>query len=360
MKGSLFIGRYSGIGVFIHWTFSLLILYFIISGIYRGLSSTQISWTILFVLSVFLCVVLHEFGHALSARNYGIKTKHITLLPIGGVAQLESLPEKPAHELVVALAGPMVNFIIAALLFPFVMNQEMAPESLAEIHAGNFLVYLFTINIVLAIFNLIPAFPMDGGRVLRALLSFSFGRPRATAIAARLGQFLAFGFVLLGLFSNPFLVLIGIFIFLGAQSENQMVQTQHMLRDYKVSDVMMRDFTILSPEQQLGHVAGLLLNSQQTDFIVKDNDKLCGMLSRDHLIQGIAQYGTEGKVGDAMSKELKMLHHDARLSEVYAAIRMSGNGLHPVMKSGELIGVVDAQNIAEFMLIKSSLEQAEA
>ncbi|MFN4124145.1 MAG: site-2 protease family protein [Flavobacteriales bacterium] len=360
MKGSLFIGKYAGIGVYIHWTFSLLILYFIGSGIVKGLEFEQISWTILFVLCIFTCVVFHEYGHALSARRYGIKTKHITLLPIGGVAQLESLPEKPKHELVVALAGPMVNLIIAGILLPFVIHADMNPESLLAIGSSNFLVYLFSTNLVLAFFNLLPAFPMDGGRVFRALLSFSYGRAKATAIAARLGQLLSLGFVLLGLFSNPFLVLIGIFIFLGAQTENNMVQAQHSLANTKVGDVMMRDFAILHPTQTLGHAASLLINSQNTDFVVMENERLLGLISRDDLIKGITVHGMHASVSEAMNTRFKILSPETLLSAVYAEIRLNNTGVIPVMKDGSLLGVIDAQNVIEFMLLRNSIGQHQA
>jgi len=359
MKGSLFIGRYAGIGVFIHWTFSILIIWFVGSGIVKGLSTYQILWTILFVLSVFACVTLHEFGHALAARRYGIKTKHITLLPIGGVAQLESMPESPKQELIVAIAGPAVNFVIVAILYPFVYHQSLEPESLANITPGNFLVYLFTINIVLAVFNLIPAFPMDGGRVLRALLSFSFGRAKATRIAATLGQFLAFGFVLLGLFYNPFLVLIGVFIFLGAQSENAMVQSQSVLKGYFVKDVLMREFATINPNDKLSDVAKMLLNSQTTDFVVMENGLFYGILNRSNLLKGISEKGTDALVSQAMTSSYTVLHPDLALDKIYPEMKVKGQSLMPVIENEQLVGVVDTENVMEFILLNESVRASQ-
>src|SRR5690606_27785084 len=187
-------------------------------------------WSLLLLATIFLCITLHEVGHALMARRYGIATRDITLLPIGGLARMEALPVKPWEELLVALAGPAVQLVIALILFPFV--QRIDPNlAMSSIGAVNFVPALFGVNIWLALFNLIPAFPMDGGRVFRALLAFRKGYVRATRTAASLGQLLAMVFVFAGFALNPFLIFIGLFIFLGAQAEAGMVETRFALRD---------------------------------------------------------------------------------------------------------------------------------
>ncbi len=172
-------------------------------------------------------MLLHELGHSLTARKYGVDTKKITLLPIGGVASLERIPEDPKQELWVALAGPAVNIVIAILIYPFIAGQQLlSTDQMTSVNTINgFLSSLLRVNIALVVFNIIPAFPMDGGRILRALLAMKIGRTRATQIAANLGQFLAAGFVFYGLVDgNPMLILIGIFVYFGARTENVMVQ----------------------------------------------------------------------------------------------------------------------------------------
>jgi Zn-dependent protease len=356
MNWSLYLGKYAGIKVYLHWTFSLLLLWIAISGISQGQSSMQIFLTIGFILAVFFCVLLHEFGHALMARRFHFKTKYITLLPIGGLAQMEKLPDDPKQELWVALAGPLVNIIIAGLLLPFLPNLEsIAPESINMVSPGNFLLFLFSVNLILALFNLLPAFPMDGGRVFRALLSFKLSRAQATRLAAAIGQFMAILFVFAGLFYNPFLVLIGIFIFLGAQAENNMVQSQSQLKGFLVKDVLMKDFPVLSPEDPLSKPTNLLLDSQSTDFVVMDKDQIVGILSRSELIRGLHDKGSDGKIAEVMVKEFKHLTPDQALEEVYLEMRSTGQSILPVIQNGELLGILDTENISEFILIKEAM-----
>jgi Zn-dependent protease/CBS domain-containing protein len=356
MNWSLYLGKYAGIKVFLHWTFSLLLLWIAISGITQGQTTIQILWTMGFILAVFMCVLLHEFGHALMARRYHFKTKYITLLPIGGLAQMEKLPDDPKQELWVAIAGPLVNIVIAGILLLFLPSLvDFDPETLTAIGPDNFFVFLFSVNLILALFNLLPAFPMDGGRVLRAILSFKLPREQATRIAAGIGQFMAIVFVFAGLFYNPFLVLIGIFIFLGAQAENTMVQSQSQLKGFVVKDVLMQDFPILSPNDTLKRPSNLLLDSQATDFVVVQDEALVGLLSRSELIRGLSEWGTEGKVADVMIKEFPRLSLNQALEEVYLEMRSTGHNILPVMDGNKLLGILDTENISEFILIKEAM-----
>ncbi|HNN00722.1 MAG TPA: site-2 protease family protein, partial [Turneriella sp.] len=219
MRWSIPIGEFRGIKVYIHWTFFLLLTWIGLSSYRAAQNTEQALLTVAYIITLFGCVVLHEFGHALTARRFGIVTRDITLFPIGGMARMEKMPEKPMQELLVAIAGPMVNVVIAAGLFAY---MHFSPTVyLIEFPKGPmtpdlFLPTLFLVNVLMAVFNLIPAFPMDGGRILRALLALKFERTRATQIAANLGQVIAIGFVFVGLFYNIWLVFIGIFIYLGA------------------------------------------------------------------------------------------------------------------------------------------------
>jgi Zn-dependent protease len=219
MRWSLKVASVAGIEVRIHLTF-LLFLVWIWFSYYQVAGLPGAVQGVLFILSLFACVLLHEFGHAFAARAFGIATPDITLLPIGGVARLTRIPDKPWQELVVAIAGPLVNVVIAAALI-FVVHRGAQLEHLQYLESPRveLLSKLASVNVMLVLFNLIPAFPMDGGRILRALLAMAMPYAQATQVAAWIGQGLAVVFGILGLFGNPLLVFIAFFIFAGAQQE---------------------------------------------------------------------------------------------------------------------------------------------
>jgi Zn-dependent protease len=215
------IGRVKGIDVDIHVTFLIFLAWIAFSNYRASGDLTYVASGLLFTLALFGIVVLHELGHALAARRYGIRTRAITLLPIGGVASLERMPRKPRQELVVALAGPAVNVVLAAAIYVLLnLGAGLAPVSDVFRAGTSFLSQLFWVNVSLAIFNLIPAFPMDGGRVLRALLAMRLGHARATQVAAMIGQLMAIVFLFLGIFTNPMLIFIAMFVWFGAASES--------------------------------------------------------------------------------------------------------------------------------------------
>ena len=357
MKGSVKIGKFLGIDVFIHWTFLILIAWIVILQLRTNGDLSHILTAVGFILVLFLCVTLHEYGHALAARRYGIKTKHITLLPIGGIAMLEKMPEKPAQELVVALAGPLVNFVIAAVLFIYLYasGQPLFDAQFTTLpSADNFVQNLLKINLALAVFNLIPAFPMDGGRVLRAILALKLNRVLATRIAARTGQFIAILFVFWGLFSNPFLVFIGIFIFLAAQAEATFTQTHSMLSNTSVSDVTMRNYTTLDENDTLQAATQELLNGQVSNFLVLKNSSVVGTLSKKNLIKGITEKGMAYPVKDFMDKNFFVLQPDMLLEDVYKRMIEENMKILPVYSNDKLIGAVDTENILEYVLIKNA------
>ena len=356
MKGSFKLGNISGIGVFIHWTFSLLIVYIIYINYRAGYDLLQTSWTIVFVLSIFVTVFLHELGHALAAKRYNIKTKSITLLPIGGLAQLESIPEKPNEELVVALAGPIVNFVLAGLTALFITIPE-ANDLVVQLSEGvnesNFFLNFLIVNIWLAVFNLIPAFPMDGGRVLRALLAMKFQRHIATNIAARIGQILAIGFIIAGFSINPFLIFIGIFILLGAQAEASYTQAKSMLAGYKVKDVLMKDFKTIDAGDTVKSAVNILLNSQCKSFLVMKDNKPAGTLNRDEIIKGLSEKGENELIVNLMNSNLIFLNSDALLEDVFHQSQQNKSTLMPVLENNKLVGTLDTENILEFIMIRN-------
>lgn len=357
MKGSFKLGNIVGIGIFIHWTFSLLIAYIIFSNYRAGYTTEQIVWSVIFILSIFITVFLHELGHALAAKKFNIKTKDITILPIGGLARLDRIPEKPSEELVVAIAGPLVNIVLAVItgLFITVPNlKELTVQLEGGVNQSNFFLNFFIVNIWLSIFNLIPAFPMDGGRVLRALLAMTFERHIATNIAARIGQILAVGFVILGFYSNPFLIFIGIFIILGAQAEAQYTQTKSTLAGYKVKDVLMRDYKVIDKDETIKKAVQILLNGQSKNFLITENSLPIGTLSRDEIIKALSEKGESEIIENVMSKDLIFLNANTPLEEAYQKGLANHTSLMLVMENNQLIGTLDTENILEFIMIKDA------
>lgn len=363
MKGSLNLGKVAGIKVKVHWTFLLIILWVVFLEVSRENNLEAILWSVFFVLVLFACIVLHELGHALTARNYNIGTRQITLLPIGGVASLEAMPEDPKEEFFVAIAGPIVNVVIAIVLYLIVpmggyLNQdpEMLEKTMSSINSANFLFYLFSANVMLVVFNLIPAFPMDGGRVFRALLSMKFDRVTATQMASRMGQGVAFFFFLIGLLYNPILILIAIFVYFGAQGENIMVQQLALLKDHKVKDAMMTDITTVHPEDTFSDVVDIILSGTERDFVVVENGKVRGILYQDDLMQAYKTKDTSVKVRDIMDSEFHSVQTSDKLTDIYRKVRTNSKSFFPVLKGEELVGAIDMNNINEFMTYRAPLD----
>nr|WKN38637.1 site-2 protease family protein [Tunicatimonas sp. TK19036] len=363
-KWSLYIGSYAGIKVFIHWTFWIIIGWIFLMHYNMGHGITEGLWGVLFILALFGCVVLHEFGHALTAKRYNILTRDITIYPIGGIASLEAMPEKPQQELLVAIAGPAVNLGIAAFLWIYLQYTGKMPD-LSTLQTENQNVHilgrsfgfnLFAANLILAVFNLIPAFPMDGGRVLRAMLAFTMDRARATRIAATVGQFLAIAFVFFGFFYNFWLVFIGLFIYLGAGSEAVYESTKSALSGYTAKDVLMRQFTRLLPEDTLEKVVQILLNSQEQEFVVAENNQIHGILTRKELIKGLSEYGKASPVSQVVRRDCLTLYPDISLQVVYQKFMASNCSVAPVLENGQLIGIVDKENINELLMVNEALK----
>lgn len=358
MKYSLRLGRPFGIKISIHWTFLLLIIWIVAVNVNQGANTSQILWSVFFILVLFVCVTLHELGHSLAARKYDIETKSITLLPIGGMANIEGMPEKPKQEIVVTLSGLMVNVAIAGILWVIISTVPAYSFDidLTTITGKNFLVMLMYVNLFIVAFNLIPAFPMDGGRVLRAALSFRFDRVKATKYSMVAGQVFGAIFAIFGLFVNPFLFIIGVFVYLGAQFEYKQVKFRSLLFDYKVRDLVMKDYRVLDPEDELKKAVEILLQTRQTGFLVKKNEKeFVGVLLKDQIIDGLSKYGREGKVEDVMLKDYKKIDADTLLKDLFQQMQKEKTDMFPVFDDQKLIGVIDMENIQEFIMVQSAL-----
>lgn len=365
MPWSWRLGRIAGIDVYIHATFLILLGWLAMIEMVHGSTVIEATIGIAYVIALFACVVLHELGHALTARRYGIKTLDITLLPIGGLARLERLPRVPQHELLIALAGPAVNVVIGAALYVVVRLTGLTGNFISgsALAGGNPLVSLMVLNFWLAIFNLLPAFPMDGGRVLRALLALRVSRLRATRIASRVGQGMAILFAIAGLMGNPILLLIALFVYQGAAQEYQMLQLESVMEGLRVHSVMVTDFRALKPEDSLTHAVDVLLNGSQHDFPVIDDDlHVVGLLLRQDLIAALSQDGGAGKtVANTMRRPVTTIQAETPLMRAFEKMQESKLPMLPVVdREQHLTGLLTMENLAEVMLIKNAIQEAKA
>lgn len=358
MKWSLKLGRFAGVDVFVHWTFLILLAWIFLAQIGAGQDVTAAMRGVAFVLALFGCVILHEFGHALTARRYGIRTRDITLLPIGGVARLERMPENPMHELWVSLAGPAVNVAIAAIIFIGEAVTGRLSDGLgALLLRGDFVGRLMLVNVFLAVFNLLPAFPMDGGRVLRALLATRMERRRATQIAANIGQAMAIALGALGFFINPFLIFIAIFVYLGAQAEAQVVEMTTLIRGLAVRDAMQTRFRSLAASDPLTLAVRELLAGAQHDFPVLEGDSVIGILRRRDLVKALAERGANATVADAMSRECDPVEADESLEKAFEKLQRRECSAVPVLDNGHVAGLLTLENLSELFMVRVALEK---
>ncbi len=359
MKWSWKIGAFAGIGVYVHATFFVLIAWVALSHWIQEQSiSAAISGT-LFILALFGCVVLHEFGHALTAKKYGIKTRDITLLPIGGVARLERMPDDPIQELWVALAGPAVNVVIAAGLALWLQTTAgFAPFRNLSVTGGPFIERLMVLNIGLVVFNMLPAFPMDGGRVLRALLATRLEYTQATDIAATVGQGMALLFGFLGFFTNPFLLFIALFVWIGATQEASVAQIKSSMSGIPMARAMITDFRSLSPSDTLERAIELILAGSQQDFPVEENGRVVGILTRGDLLQALARDRRGLTVGEVMQQDFQSVDSSEMLETGFIRLQNCQCRTLPVTRNGRLVGLVTTDNLGEFMMIQAALKAA--
>lgn len=381
MKQRLKLGKISGIPLYVHWTFSLIILFFVYRSLACGMDTWGVVWVVGLVLTIFGCVVLHELGHALSARRYGIGTEDITLLPIGGVARLKAMPRQPLREIVVAIMGPMVNVAIAAGLFVYfwltsnaIFQEGMVVDECMVVNDTNFLSWLFITNVGLVIFNCIPAFPMDGGRVFRGLLGLRFSRVRATQIASILGRICAIGFAAYSFSGGgPMLILIAIFIYFTATQEYQSVKTEEALREKTVRDAMRTQFTLIPTDTNLDNVVPYITSNAEQGFLVVESTEygtdLKGGITRPVIVSAVKRHkGQESffqkylsrrpkKKGffmhELMNDKVRYLTPDMPLPMVYQEMMQMRIPVMPVRENNELVGVLDYYQVREFVKLNS-------
>ncbi|HBY96675.1 MAG: site-2 protease family protein [Ardenticatenaceae bacterium] len=341
------LGSVRGIDIKMHFTFPLVLLWAAFewgSGPDGGLLRALFGALLISVL--FVCVVLHELGHSLAAMRYGIRVQDITLLPIGGVAQLRAMPDAPRQELVIALAGPLVNVVIATLLFPIVsllmrgVTRYGFWHVLTGVGLSSMVLYIFAANISLVIFNLIPAFPMDGGRVLRALLALRLDYARATQIAVRLGQVLAIGFAILGFFQNPLLILVAVFVFISAGAELQRVAFRDLLQGASVSQFLVANGRALSPAWPLQAARLVARQTGQRAFPVVEGGRLVGLVAASDLNRL-----SFGQVGEVMHDDFPVLAPGATLYDAQTAITARGQSSAAVIDAGAFLGIISLDDV---------------
>lgn len=357
MPWSVNIGSIAGTAVRIHVTFVLFLVWIFAASWAQG--GADAAWSgLVFMVLLFACVLAHEFGHIFAARVFGVATPDVTLLPIGGVARLERIPEEPGQEFLVAIAGPMVNVVIAALLIVlFGADPSVGKLAAVESTTTSLADKLAAVNIFLVVFNMIPAFPMDGGRVLRALLAIKLGHVRATEIAATVGQAAAFAFGFIGLFTNPMLIFIAIFVYLAAASEAQLVAIRAMSRDVPVSAAMITEFATLTPDEPIEAAIETLLRTSQQEFPVVDGARrLAGVLSRADMIRALKELGPQAPVAGVMTTEIPVMSHRGRLEQAFAILQEKQKpAVGIVDPAGRLVGLVTSETVGEMLMVRDAL-----
>jgi Zn-dependent protease/CBS domain-containing protein len=356
MRWSFKIARIAGIDVRIHATFFLLLGFVAYFAGHRAGASWGLNAVLIWLL-VFLCVLLHELGHALAAKAYGIPTVDITLYPIGGVARMERMPEKPVQELVVAIAGPLVNVVIIIILGA-VLFATGGLDLTAIVTDPNLLQILFWTNIVMVVFNLIPAFPLDGGRVLRALLATRMEYAQATRVAAGIGQGLALALGIFAAFTGQILlILIAIFIYMAAESEAAVVQMRSVTAGLPVSSAMVTRFDTLDHRSTLNQAIDVLLGTSQHEFpVLDDNGGFAGLLTKHDLLVALRNSGANTLVTDVMVKGLPTVLPQTSLDRALDFVRQAGVAALPVLdNTGRLVGLFTPENVSELLMVRTAL-----
>ena len=353
------VAKIAGIDIRIHATF-LLLLAWIAWSRYSAVGTVSAAFDgVLFTSIVFGIVVLHELGHALTARHYGVRTRDITLWPIGGVAALERMPDTPKAELAVALAGPAVNAALA-LILALLLRLDGGSVLVADVVSPReaLMAQLFWVNVMLAGFNLLPAFPMDGGRALRALLAMKLEDVRATEVAATIGQGLAIVFGFIGLFFNPVLLFIALFVWLGAAGEARVARMKFAFSGVPVHYAMLTEVRVLAPGHSIADAVQLALSCQQGDFPVLDGGTLVGVLSRRAMLDALSNQGPDVAVGEVMRTDVPVTHPHAMLVDAFEQLHGADlRSLPVVWPDGKLAGLVTTETIGELMLVHASLRE---
>lgn len=350
----------AGIDVYVHGTFLLLLAFLAFGDLAAGQALAVVVRSTVLILAVFTTVVLHEFGHALTAKRFGVRTQDITLLPIGGIARLEKMPDRPSQQLLVAFAGPAVNLAIAFALFVILLlGKGHVDAAVFGQASGSFLAQLMWINVSLAVFNLLPGYPMDGGRILRAVLAMRMPPERATQTAARVGQGVALLLGMLGLLASPLLVLIAVFVWLGAQTEHSISTVRVALAGLSIGQGMITDFKTVAPTDPLSRAVELTLAGFQQDFpVMDDRSRLVGVLTHGDVLKGLSGHGATLAVQQAMRVDVETASASEALDDALTRVRQSGCRVLVVVDNEKVVGLLTAGNVGELIAMESAERQA--
>lgn len=356
MRWSFTVGRVAGTVIRIHVTLLALLAWYAWGG-WRMAGMQGAIDQVAFIALLFLSVLLHEFGHIRAARHYDIPTPDVILTPIGGIARIARMPDRPRQELVIALAGPLVTLLIAAVLGAAIWltggSAALLPGDFVDVPLWTAIAWT---NVILLAFNLIPAFPMDGGRVLRALLAMRLGLVRGTRIAARVGQALAVGLGIVGLQYNIFLVLIAVFVFLGAEAELDAVQTRALAGDITAQRLTVTDVRILHPDTRLDEAIRLLTRSDQRAFpVIDESGHLLGILTRDEMLHGVGSAGLDAPVTVAMAtpEATGVIPIGLGFEEAVQRLWQSRRDALPVVDDeGRFAGLMTRDNVTDVLMVQ--------
>jgi len=358
MKSLIHIGRFGGLSVSIHWTFLLLFIWIVLVNFLAGFRLEGIIWSLLLLFLLLLSILAHEAGHGLVARYFRIKASGVILLPIGGVASIPNLPRKRGQEMLITLAGPAVSLLIAGILLLFVHPYNAYwsdPENIGVVDGGNFLFQLQVINLSLGLFNLIPAFPMDGGRLLRGGLGMFMNIIKATTIAGYISKAIACLFIGWGLVSvNLIMLMTGLFILFASQSEEYYLQLKTMAHGLKLRDVLMHDYDSIDAAATVMKVSDTLMNNHSRNFIVMENGEAVGTVNRMQIVKSIAEMKYQIKIRQLMTENLDFLAANTLVENLIEKLAGKEEKLYPVMDHGHFAGVVNFQHIIEYLLIHSA------
>ncbi|MEZ4832788.1 MAG: site-2 protease family protein [Caldilineaceae bacterium] len=379
MGGSLRIARLWGIDIQVHWSFILILVYG--AFIYSGTASDPLVgaiYGIAVILLLFLCVSLHELGHALTAKYFHVNVPYITLLPIGGVAQLERMPRRPWHEFLIAIAGPAVNFVLALLLLPVaILFTGMAMRSgelrnvtdafgwvlmrMQEPGFGNLILYLTMTNVLLGVFNLLPAFPMDGGRVLRALLALTMPYVRATRVAVLVGRAMAVIFALLGIAQfNIFLLLIAFFVYVGGRGELEAVESRHALKDLYARQALNQNARQLYTSERLDKAVDLIMTTYQADFPIFDlSNNFVGVITRSRVVMALRTGTDDQRISDIMipAREIPIVPPDTSLADIWERMMEERSQVVVVKEAGRFLGLITLADISEVIQVMGAVKE---
>lgn len=361
MSANLKLGNYYGTEVQLHWTFFLLTVWIVLSEVLSGASVDRVLFNLQFILAVMICVLFHEMGHMLAAKKFGIKTTKMVLLPVGGISTVDKTTQSPKEELLITLAGPLVNIIIAVLLFFVIPVRDYMGYNfleyftfLNEFSVRNFFFFLFVVNVALAVFNLIPAFPLDGGRILRAVLDVKLTRVKATRVATTISHGIAILLLLMGLLFNPILLFLSLFLLIGSFSENQLVRHIDLLKGYSIRDAMLKNITVFDPKDTMEDVIRVILRGSETNFVVLKNKKILGLLYHKDILENSDKRTL--LVQDIMTSNVKTMETKEDLAVAYRLMQEEVHPFFPVTEKGELVGAIDFDNLHEFLLMEDRVK----